>query len=94
MRVSKLTVEKGVSVCGMVNSGACSCTPFDLRRTTETTASPTIAKAATVRHPEARYTVTLPAHVTPLAKRLIPEKLLDRMQLQVIRRMGGPLPHR
>lgn len=49
-----------------------------------------IIKAATARNPEPRYTVTLPAALTPLARKLVPERLMDGLTLAMMKRFGPP----
>lgn len=45
-----------------------------------------IAKAATARRPQSRYTVTLTAALTPLARKWLPDRLMDSMQIAMLRR--------
>jgi NAD(P)-dependent dehydrogenase (short-subunit alcohol dehydrogenase family) len=49
-----------------------------------------ITRAATARSPEPRYTVTLPAALTPLARKLVPEKIMDSLTLAMMKRFGPP----
>jgi NAD(P)-dependent dehydrogenase (short-subunit alcohol dehydrogenase family) len=55
-----------------------------------TAVADTIVRAATSRSPEPRYTVTLPAALTPLARKLVPERLMDTMTLAMMKRFGPP----
>jgi NAD(P)-dependent dehydrogenase (short-subunit alcohol dehydrogenase family) len=45
----------------------------------------TIARAARSRHPRARYTVTIPAKVTAVARRLVPDWVTDAVLLRTMR---------
>jgi NAD(P)-dependent dehydrogenase (short-subunit alcohol dehydrogenase family) len=49
-----------------------------------------IVRAATARSPEPRYTVTLPAALTPLARKLVPERIMDTLTLAMMKHFGPP----
>jgi NAD(P)-dependent dehydrogenase (short-subunit alcohol dehydrogenase family) len=49
-----------------------------------------IVRAARARSPESRYTVTLPAALTPLARKIVPERIMDGLTLAMMKRFGPP----